>query len=179
MTASLRPWHADDAFVLSAVMLEASDLHAQVGGTDLSTPLLAKRFIDEALRSDEGAKHWAIVRDTEVIGNVSLSAIEYRHGTCWASYWMAPSARGRGLAARALAGAAQWAFDHDLHRVELGHRLNNPASCAVARRAGFPAEGVEREKLRYGDQRFDVELHARLRSDPEPEIAALARSDAP
>ncbi|PFG20630.1 GNAT family N-acetyltransferase [Serinibacter salmoneus] len=179
MRAALRPWHADDAFVLSAVMLQASDLHVQVGESDLSTPLLAKRFIDEALRSDERARHWAIVWEEEVVGNVSLSAIERRHGTCWASYWTVPRARGRGLAARALAGAAQWAFERDLYRVELGHRTNNPASCAVARRAGFPVEGLEREKLRYGEERFDVELHARLRTDPTPPIAALALLENP
>lgn len=50
--------------------------------------------------------------------------------------------------------------------LELGHRTNNPASCVVARRARFLVEGLERQKLRYGDERFDVELHARLATDP-------------
>ena len=47
----------------------------------------------------------------------------------------------------------------------------------VARRTapprGFAAEGVERAKLRYGDERFDVETHARLASDPDPGVALL------
>jgi len=55
----------------------------------------------------------------------------------------------------------------------LGHRVNNPASCRVATRAGYPAEGVERAKLRYGDERFDVETHARLATDPAPEVVGL------
>lgn len=63
---------------------------------------------------------------------------------------------------------ADQAFCDGLERLELGHRLNNPASCRVATRAGFLAEGIERQKLRYGTQRFDVELHARLRTDPAP-----------
>lgn len=46
--------------------------------------------------------------------------------------------------------------------------MNNPASCVVAERADFIAEGLERAKLKYGDERFDVELHARLATDPEP-----------
>jgi hypothetical protein len=29
-------------------------------------------------------------------------------------------------------------------------------------------EGVERAKLRYGDQRYDAEIHARLATDPKP-----------
>jgi RimJ/RimL family protein N-acetyltransferase len=62
-----------------------------------------------------------------------------------------------------------WALDdRGLFRLELGHRTNNPASCAVARRAGFVVEGLQRGKLRYGDARFDVELHARLVTDPVP-----------
>lgn len=51
--------------------------------------------------------------------------------------------------------------------------MNNPASCRVATRAGYPAEGVERAKLRYGDERFDVETHARLATDPAPAVVGL------
>jgi RimJ/RimL family protein N-acetyltransferase len=47
----------------------------------------------------------------------------------------------------------------------LGHRTHNPASCVVATRAGFAVEGLQRAKLRYGEERFDVELHARLATD--------------
>lgn len=58
---------------------------------------------------------------------------------------------------------------------ELGHRVNNPSSCTVATRAGFAAEGVERFKLHYGGERFDVDFHARLCTDrlctdPAPDI---------
>jgi hypothetical protein len=38
----------------------------------------------------------------------------------------------------------------------------------VATAAGFLAEGIEREKLRYGNVRYDVETHARLVTDPAP-----------
>jgi hypothetical protein len=38
----------------------------------------------------------------------------------------------------------------------------------VATSAGFLVEGLERQKLKYGDERFDVELHSRLATDPEP-----------
>lgn len=38
----------------------------------------------------------------------------------------------------------------------------------MATAAGFRAEGIEWEKLRYGNARYDVETHARLASDPAP-----------
>ncbi|MBB3729097.1 hypothetical protein FHR33_004957 [Nonomuraea dietziae] len=61
---------------------------------------------------------------------------------------------------------AEWAFaERGLFRLELGHRTNNPASCRVAVRAGFVAEGIERGKLVYDGVRYDVERHARLATD--------------
>lgn len=84
------------------------------------------------------------------------------HGT-------ATPARGQGIAAEATMFTAGWAFaDVGLFRLELGHRIENPASCAVAATAGFRVEGIERAKLRYGERRYDVELHARLATDPTP-----------
>jgi len=109
------------------------------------------------------------------VGNVGLSSIDRVHGTAWTYYWVAASHRGQGLAARALATVSRWAFEElQLFRLELGHRVNNPASCRVATRAGFIAEGVERSKLRYGNDRFDVETHARLATDLVPSLTPLS-----
>lgn len=55
-----------------------------------------------------------------------------------------------------------------LYRLELGHRVNNPASGRIAIAAGFVQEGREREKLRYGNERFDTLAYGRLATDPIP-----------
>lgn len=167
---ALRPWTGADAAALMHAARSADDLSAQFGGADLSTLEAAASYIRGSLRFDEHARNWAIVADGVAVGNVGVSAIELRHQTAWMSYWLAPSARGKGYATGALVAASDWAFAHGLHRLELGHRVNNPASCRVAVAAGFRAEGIEREKLRYGDERFDVETHARLRTDPAPAL---------
>ncbi|MEH3077336.1 MAG: GNAT family N-acetyltransferase [Quadrisphaera sp.] len=115
-----------------------------------------------------GSFSWAVT-DTAgaVLGDVTVSSVDRRHEEGWVSYWTLPSARGRGVAAAATRAAAQWAFtEQGLHRLELGHRTNNPASCRVAVAAGFVVEGVERAKLLYDGVRFDVERHARLATDP-------------
>lgn len=105
--------------------------------------------------------------DDSVLGHVSVGAVNRRHSTGWVSYWTTATARGRGVASRACRTLARWAFDDaELFRLELGHRVNNPASCRVARSAGFTVEGRQRQKLAYGDVRYDVELHARLATDP-------------
>ncbi len=170
MTVVLRPWVKRDAAALIVAAGSATDLATQFGGAELSSVAAAEAFIDESLRYDQHVKNWAIVEDGVAVGNVGASAIEFRHETAWMYYWLSAAARGKGYATSALIAVSDWAFESGLYRLELGHRVNNPASCRVATAAGFQAEGIEREKLRYGAGRHDVETHARLASDPAPAI---------
>ena len=170
MVVVLRPWSLDDAAALLVASQSDPDLATQFPEVGLNDEEHARAHITGALRFDDHARNWAIVEDGVAVGNVGLSAIEFRHGTAWAHYWVAADARGRGLAARALTSVSSWAFDAGLFRLELGHRTNNPASCRVAAAAGFSAEGIERQKLRYGSERFDVETHASLAIDPVPDL---------
>lgn len=170
----LRCWSADDAPALRDASTSSPDLATQLGGATLTSLDQAEQFITEQLVFTDSCRNWAIINDGVAIGNVGLAAIEWRHETAWAYYWLASSARRRGHAAGALAAVSAWAFDQGLFRLELGHRTNNPASCNVALRAGYPAEGVERQKLRYGTERFNTETHARLRTDPAPDVTGLA-----
>lgn len=97
---------------------------------------------------------------------MSVAAVNHVHNTGWVSYRTVGTGRRRGVASAGVRALARWAFGAlDLYRLELGHRTDNPASCAVALRAGFAVEGMERKKLRYGDTRYDVERHARLATD--------------
>lgn len=128
------------------------------------------------LRFDEHGKNWAVVEDGVAVGNVGASAIEFRHQTAWVYYWLAPAVRGKGYATGALVAVSGWAFESGLYRLELGHRVNNPASCRVATAAGFQAGGIERDKLRYGTERYDVATHAWLAIGPAPAIALPAMS---
>ncbi|MGH3431329.1 MAG: GNAT family N-acetyltransferase [Thermocrispum sp.] len=114
----------------------------------------------------------------EPVGNVAVGKVDPRHQTGWVAYWLVEQARGRGLAAQACRALARGSFDElGLFRLELGHRVDNPASCRVAVAAGFAAEGLERCRLRYGSERFDTERHAWLATGPEP--STTARSGSP
>lgn len=172
MDIELRPWDVADAGSLLAAVRESPDLSTQLPVGDLGSVEQCRAYIAGALVPDGSeVVDLAVSRDGEVVGNVGLSNVDRRHGTAWVYYWLAASGRGRGLASRGLATLAAWAFGElDLFRLELGHRVNNPASCRVATAAGFVPEGIERAKLRYGDERFDVETHARLRTDPAPAL---------
>ncbi|MCQ1947047.1 GNAT family N-acetyltransferase [Arthrobacter sp. zg-Y1116] len=169
----LRAWTQADAPSLHAAFAADPGIEHQLG-CRLDDVGQAARYLQTALADSPQRRSFAVDMGGTAVGNIGISAIDMRHQTAWVSYWLAPSARGHSLASRGVAAAAAWALgDGGLFRLELGHRTNNPASCRVALNAGFRPEGIERSKLRYGKDRFDVETHARLASDPVPGISAL------
>ncbi|MFJ9056833.1 GNAT family N-acetyltransferase [Streptomyces sp. NPDC102409] len=163
---ALRTWRADDAPALLRAFRPLE--MARQAGRPVTTGAEALEWVAEreSERAAGTAYTWAVVRDGVPLGHVSVAAVNRVHDTGWVSYWTVEEARGTGVALGGVRALARWAFDDlGLHRLELGHRTNNPASCAVAVRAGFVLEGIDREKLRYGDVRYDVERHARLATD--------------
>ncbi|GAA1030357.1 hypothetical protein GCM10009557_22010 [Virgisporangium ochraceum] len=166
---TLRPWHPDDATAVRAAF--AGPDMARQAPEPMDAAGAAERWLAARVDDFASGRGWsfAVVDGDGVLGNVAVTDISRRHDTGWLSYWTVERARGRGVASAAAGAVAAWAFEEGgLFRLELGHRTDNPASCVVARRAGFLVEGLERQKLRYGDERFDVEVHARLASDPAP-----------
>jgi len=170
MEPGLRWWTAADAPALRDAVAESPDLATQLGDAPLDSVRACAAVIEERLadrRAD--AVNLALTVDGRAVGNIGVTRIERRHGTAWVSYWLTTSSRGSGLLTRGLTSTARWAHhDLDIFRLELGHRVDNVASCAVARAVGFGAEGLERAKLQYGETRYDVETHARLATDPLP-----------
>lgn len=82
-------------------------------------------------------------------------------------YIVAPEARGRGIAPRALAMLTQWGFEEvGLERIELRAELENPASLKVAERCGYVREGVLRNAYLKAGRRGDMALYSRVASDP-------------
>lgn len=196
--AVLRPWTFGDKDIAAVLRAFAAPDMAGQSARPISDAAGAREWLEIVVpraaastgSSEEGTgqgqeparstvEALAIEMDGEAVGNVMVSGMEQRHQTGWVSYWVTPSARGRGLAAAGVAALAGHCFDsRGLHRLELGHRLNNPASGGVAAAAGFIREGVERQKLRYqGDdgvwERFDTALWARLATDPAPAVVPL------
>lgn len=93
-----------------------------------------------------------------------LSHIDKVLATGMIGYWTAPWARGQGVAPDAVAAISRWTFDAvGLHRLELSHAVENIASCRVAVKAGFAAEGIMRSALpRPVGGWWDTELHAMI-----------------
>jgi RimJ/RimL family protein N-acetyltransferase len=81
-------------------------------------------------------------------------------------YMVAPAARGRGIASRALTLLTAWALGPlALERVELRIDPANAGSIRVAERAGYRLEGVLRNLHLKDGIRTDVGVWSRLRQD--------------
>ncbi|MET9631491.1 GNAT family protein [Lentzea sp. NPDC006480] len=167
MSNLLRPWLPSDAPIVLAAAAEP--LMNWQFPTPVDSTAAAQDWIAMLAdrRAEDTAYAFAVLDDGEPVGNVAVSNVDRRHLTGWVSYWMRERSRGKGLATRACRELSEWAFTElGLFRLELAHRLDNPASCRVAVGAGFLAEGVERSRLLYDGVRYDTETHARLATDP-------------
>jgi RimJ/RimL family protein N-acetyltransferase len=81
-------------------------------------------------------------------------------------YALAPEARGRGIATRALELVTRYALvDLGLDRVELQISTDNDASMRVAEKCGYTREGVLRSLYVKPGRRGDFVIYSRLPSD--------------
>lgn len=162
----LRPWTAADAAVL--VSLYADPAVQRWHSFAVDTEDEAREVIGRwrGRWTSETAAHWAVTAgEGSVIGRVGLLRMSLRQGTGECVYSTMPTVRGQGVAVRAVDALCQWTFGIGLHRIVLRHSLRNPASCRVAAKAGFAAEGIERDGERHADGWHDMEVHSRIATD--------------
>ncbi|MDN5552270.1 MAG: GNAT family N-acetyltransferase [Brevibacterium sp.] len=172
MDEFLRRWRRDDAAALAEIYARAdADLLSNIPNDPSLTG--AQEWLEGTRTAEAGGSTVAlaiVAGDHTPVGNVMATAIDGKHSTAWISYWLAPDARGQGLAAAGLRSLVDHLHDElGIYRLELGYRVNNPASAAVAESAGFIVEGRQRERLLYDGARYDTEESARLAGDPRPQ----------
>lgn len=136
-----RAFTAAEAHAACASMCLAFDASGRPSG-----PLLIADVVTGASLGQCGIDGWS-VGDVAQIG-----------------YWLAPKARRRGVATRAVVLLASWLFDLGASRVFLTVVADNLASIRVARRAGFLLEGATSTQGWHGQGeevlRFAVEMEA-------------------
>lgn len=100
--------------------------------------------------------------DEQLLGVISIT---FAGSTGNAGYWVAPEARARGVARRALALVVDWAFaEREVGILLLEIHASNEASAEVARAVGFHQVG--KIEVGSGDQRREALLWARMVTDP-------------
>jgi RimJ/RimL family protein N-acetyltransferase len=163
----LREWRATDVADVTAACRDPeiarwtmvpddyreSDARAFIAGSDASRR--AGETFDAAV-VDAG--------DGSLLGAIALTSIDWRHERAEVGYWVAPWARRRGVATRAVRLLSAWTFAHtDIGRLDLMTYVGNVASERVAERAGFTREGVLRGFYLAKDGRRDVTMFRLLR----------------
>ncbi|WP_432982663.1 GNAT family N-acetyltransferase [Dactylosporangium sp. CA-233914] len=163
---TLRPWRLADQ---PAVVEAYSDPGIQQWHCRSMTPDEAAAWLAAWPErwTTEARAGWAVTTgNDEVAGQISLRNLMLADGQAEVSYWVLPAFRGHRIAPRALAALTGWCFATlGLHRLEVRHSVRNPASCRVALRSGFTAEGVQRGAVLHADGWHDMHLHARLATD--------------
>ena len=102
----------------------------------------------------------------EVIGFAAYVNLDLEARQGEVGYAIAPAARGRGAASRAVDLLTRWGFDAlGLERIELWIDVRNAASARVAERCGYRLDGVLRSVHFKEGVRHDFGIWSRLPSD--------------
>lgn len=141
-------------------------------GTELPTPYdhgHAEHFIDvkvpAGLADGSGVAFSIADADDVACGVVSIFGVR-GDGSAQVGFWVAPEARGAGVATAAVVTAARWAFEVlALRRLTWRAVVGNLPSLATACAAGFTPEGTRRLGLRQREHYVDCWTAAALAGD--------------
>ena len=157
----LRPLEAGDAGALAAAIDDDPELDRW---TRIPFPYAEEHALEFITTTEERA--FAIVdRGTGALLG-GIGARIHDEGVVELGYWVRASARGRGVATRAVRLLAGWAFDElAAGRLQLTTDPANHASQRVAEKAGFQREGVLRGYLAFKGRRRDAVMFSLLPED--------------
>jgi RimJ/RimL family protein N-acetyltransferase len=166
----LRPWSSAD---LDAALAATQDPLIQRFTRVPADQTMAqlREYVDGRDDARKTGEELALViadtRTDDLLGTVSLLRFAWDERRGEIGYWVAPEARGRGVATRAVTLLSRWALrELPLERLALHTDRENLASQLVAERCGFTREGVLRSwEARAGRPRHDLVIFSLLRAD--------------
>lgn len=166
----LRPSGLDDVADTAAACADPAIQRFLPGLPDPYTEESARWWITEgapAVWARGGAAYTIADPATDrLLGSAGLSHPVAERRQAEIGYWVAPWARGRGVATAATRALADAAFGAGVARLELLTQEENTASQRVALAAGFRPEGVRRSAGQGRDGRHDLAVWVRLADDP-------------
>jgi RimJ/RimL family protein N-acetyltransferase len=180
---TLRPWSKDDARFMAEAHADPAIRRYNGNHDRRGNPAPPPSIADAEADIARFAANWRTFSATGKPSGVAFAIVDATSGELvgccgvdeWSEedvaqfgYWIAPEARGRGYATRAVVLFTRWLFETGAARVFLTIVAGNNASVAVARRAGFTHEGTMRAHSIWQGQRHDVMWFAALASEWPP-----------
>lgn len=168
----LRPWRRDDVPAMVAACQDPMTVHYTSIPADFTEDdalsLIYRKY--PAGYESGTAAAFAVVDavDDTLLGFGGLVRLALLPKRAEVGYWVAPSARGRGVAVAATGVLVAWAFELGFERLELLAEPDNEGSLVVAQRSGFRVEGVLREYSEIRGARRDLVMHSLLRREWDP-----------
>jgi RimJ/RimL family protein N-acetyltransferase len=161
----LRPWRDADA---PEIVRCCSDALVPRYIPVIPTPYTmsdAEQFIDRS-RTHPDEVNLAIAEHSGPLAGAIGVSIQADRDVAEIGYWLAPEARGRGLATRALRLLSAWTLrETGIARLQLQTDVENMASQAVATRAGFTREAVLRSYMNNRGTRRDSVMFSLIPGD--------------
>lgn len=165
----LREWRLEDgALVREVALADPSTVTITTVPADPSGTALEDYVHRQWSRQPSGQGLSLVIETREhdrPCGNI-VALHRHQPGVVGIGYWLAPRARGAGLARRAVTLLSGWLLaEPDIYRVEAHAAPQNTASVRTLQRAGFLREGLLRSYLQVGDGRADAVVLSRVRGD--------------
>lgn len=168
----IRHWHEDDAPALFAAVRDSLPTLSQwlpwaAPDYDLAR---AQAWIAHCIRTREtDDEHHFGVFDTAsgaLLGGTGLNHRDRASRSANLGYWIAESARGRGMAVAGARQAARFGFERlGLQRIVVQVAPNNHASQRVAMKLGAVCEGIARNGLMTPDGPAEAIVHSLIPAD--------------
>lgn len=110
---------------------------------------------------------WAIQMGDKVIGNINVVTISNTLESCEVGYCLGAKYWGQGIMTEALQAVIDFLFEQvGVHRIEISHVSENPASGRVAEKCGMLYEGTKREAFKDPDGNFcNLKCYGIIKSD--------------
>jgi ribosomal-protein-alanine N-acetyltransferase len=156
----LREWRRDDLGAMVAML----DDELIVRWTRVPHPYTERDGLDYFTRGEaereRGEGIDLAILDAEgegLLGSITLRIASWADLRAQLGYLVGASARGRGVAPRAVRLISGWGFRKlALERIEILVHPDNEPSQRTAEKAGFTREGILRSYTRVKDRRFDM-----------------------
>lgn len=161
----IRPLDAADAPELYALIEANPDLKEWMPWAAEQDLAATERFIADAERQLASEKGFQAALEPEgpIIGVVGFHAIDWVNRNTSIGYWLAESARGRGVMTTAVRALIDHAFyEWELHRIEIHCAPDNRPSRAIPERLGFREEARLRETECVGGRYLDSVVYGLL-----------------